>query len=201
METFLGVRVGEDIMNNTIEFKNAIIQYWYNESPIMQPVETNINCDKILTTCKDAMISAKIALEIYLFKDAHYYGLLGIEYIPHRESKFLMLKTPYTNANYVHYHSSITENNRDFYCGMPDYISNSVRKHGYDYIVANNNIPSGKLIFNPSANSEVGSSPKIARGLTEFILQFLVRSNGQNGNVNYLDDIIKNIYLDSNVFY
>ncbi len=157
-------------MNSEIHLGNADLKYWINEFPILEKIESET--EKIQFPMREVLQKKsfynKVALEVYLHKNAGNYALLGLEYVPN-ESEILSIEIQYKIDNEMHYESDLTKYNDYKYLGLPEECIDII----FETVKNNENISSGSLKIPIAANCEVGSSPLVFSKVTSLLLELI----------------------------
>lgn len=186
-------------MINIIELKDGKIKYWIGEMPAINITNNLIEEDNIQVKCDRRSANIKAALEVFLYKDASYYGLLGAEYFPSSDSDNLKIIFNYINENEEEYNDTILEYDEKVFMGLTGEYLNYTKKNIKTYISQSGKIQGGVLNFTVAANSEVGSSSKLFSVLSEMLVQLLTEVNPKEYNSD-LDNVIKDIFYSSSLF-
>lgn len=174
-------------MNSELHLSNADLKYWINELPILEKVESEI--EKIQVPMREVLQKEyfinKVALEVYLHKNAGNYALLGLEYIPN-VNEILDIEIQYIIDNKIHYKSDLTKFNDYKYLGLPEECKDII----LETIKNNKNISNGTIKIPIAANCEVGSSPLVFSKVISLILELICT---QGREVNF-DLLIERLY-------
>ena len=161
-------------MNSELHLGNADLKYWINEFPILEKIKSET--EKIQIPMREVLqkkyFCKKVALEVYLHKNAGNYALLGLEYVPN-ESGILSIEIQYVIDNEMHYESDLTKFNDYKYLGLPEECTEII----LEKIKNNKSISSGTLKIPIAANCEVGSSPLVFSKVTGLLLEFICNQN------------------------
>lgn len=178
---------GDTLMNSELHLNNADLKYWINELPILEKIESKTKKTQILTreNIRKKCFWTKVALEVYLHKNAGNYALLGLEYEPD-ENGILNIDIQYVVDNEMHYGSDLTKFNNYKYLGLPAECTDII----LETIKSNKSISSGTLKIPIAANCEVGSSPLVFSKVTNLLLELICN---QNENANF-DLLMKELY-------
>lgn len=175
-------------MNSELHLGNADLKYWINEFPFLEQIESET--EKIQFPMREVLqkkcFSNKVALEVYLHKDAGNYALLGLEYVPNG-SGILGIEFQYVNENEMHYESDLTKFNDYKYLGLPEEYTEVI----LETIKNKKNISSGTLKIPIAANCEVGSSPLVFSKVTSLLLELIYN---QDTEVNF-DLLMEELYF------
>jgi hypothetical protein len=144
-------------------------------------------------------VNTKAALEVFLYRNASYYGLLGMEYFPSSDSGNLKIIFNYTNENRVEYKDTILKYDEKVFMGLTEEYLSYTQKNIKTYLSKNDKIQGGILNFTIAANSEIGSSSKLFSALSEMLVELIVRTNSKE-NKDDLDNVIKDIFYSSSLF-
>lgn len=186
-------------MINIIDLKNGKIKYWIGEMPLINITDSLNSEEDIQVQCNRTDTNIKVALEIFLHKNASYYGLLGMEYFPSSNSNNLKIIFNYTKENDTEYKDTILEYDEKVFVGLTEEYLSYTQKNIKTYLSGNDKIQGGILNFTVAANSLVGSSPKLFSVLSEMLVEMVVKISLKRNNDN-LDDIINDIFYSSTLF-
>jgi len=184
---------------NTIDLKNGKIKYWIGEMPSINITNSLSNKENIQVQCDRSGTNTKAALEVFLHRNASYYGLLGMEYFPSSDSDNLKIIFNYTIENEAEYKDTILEYDEKAFMGLTEEYLSYTKKNIKTYLSENDKIQGGILNFTVAANSEVGSSPKLFGALSEMLVELIAKANSKENNDN-LDNVIKDIFYSSSLF-
>lgn len=185
-------------MNRIVQLKNVDIKYWINEYPVNESIMSENECNRYYVNNKINLQPQKLALEVYLHRNANNYGILGVEYIPKQGSEILNVEIFYVKENYVMYASELLEYSDYMYYGLPKECVETVRKTIKCYMDTKD-FSGGSLLFKFAVNSEVGSSSNFFGIMAEMLLDFIVK---RSTSFNDIDDdiIVKEIFFNSAFF-
>ncbi len=186
-------------MINTIELKNGKIKYWIGEMPIINITNSLSIEENIQVHCDRSDTNTKAALEVFLHRNASYYGLLGVEYFPSTDSDNLKIIFNYTNENGAEYIDTILEYDEKVFMGLTEEYLSYTQKRIKTYLSKKDKIQGGILNFTVAANSEIGSSPNLFSTLSEMLVELIVKMNS-NENNDDLDNVINDIFYSSSLF-
>jgi hypothetical protein len=187
-------------MNGKIHLNNVDIGYWIDEYPEIQQgnYQTETFILKEQPEGKNNIVTKKLALELYLHRNANNYGLLCMEYESielnsYDESKLVI---NYTQDNEVPYTSTLFEYSSYMYCGLPEELIQPIKESVEMYIDRNKVNFSGILKISNAVNSEVGSSPMFFSIMVEIMLNVLEQIN----NTDKVEKVIKDAFCNSRFF-
>ncbi len=183
-------------MEKIISFKSMIykketetkrIKLWFDEFPKIKNVNSNVFCEKISLLCNQLKNYKKICIELSFLRHASNYALLGFEYLP-SDDNYLEVDISYSDKNSEKYINDHLFGAETKYCGLPkEYVApifEEVKKK-FD----NNYMLSGKIIFNISANCEIGSSEMIFRKATQMLLNIFFDNITDENEIKKMLDI------------
>lgn len=178
---------GDTPVNSEIHLSNADMRYWINEFPILEKIETEVRNQYIpmSTVIPSTHFLKKVALEVYLHKDAGNYALLGLEYLANK-SGALNVEIQYVTKNKIHYSGNLNKYNDYKYLGLPEECLDII----LETVGNNRNISGGTLKIPIAANCEIGSSPLVFSKVTSLLLELICN---QDGRPNY-DLLIKELF-------
>jgi hypothetical protein len=179
--------------------KNAKIKYWINELPLINMPKCWTVEEQLLTQCDGIFTNTRLALEMFLHKDAGYYGMLGVEYYPELCSDKIKIAFNYTTKNALKYDDTLLQCSGEVFLGLMKEYLPYTRKSVRDYLYNSNKMPSGVLNFNIAAHNEVGSSPKLFGVISEMLIELIVKTNDRSFNEK-MDDLVKNVFCSSRLF-
>lgn len=179
-------------MNNIIYFENSTVNYWIDEFPIEQLNVNNINKTTYKVKNKvNIQKTQQVTLELLLNKNFSNYGMIGVKFTPYEDDGQLQLDIVYTTSNDILYSSSIAPYDEYIYTGLLEYYIGAICDKVNEYLETKA-FAYGKLEILISANSEVGSSPKIFAQIMEMIMDLIILKEQKNICSN--DDILKKLY-------
>lgn len=182
-------------MNKVLQLKNVDIKYWIDEFPKSEIIMQENKSNKFEVNNKIYLQPQKLAMEIYLHRNASNYGILGVEYIPKHGSEMINVEIFYVRENCTIYESELLEYSDYIYYGLPKEYVNEIMETIKLYMDAKD-FSGGSLIFNFAVNSEVGSSPKFFEIITEMLLEFIVKRNTKFNALDS-DSVVKEIFMNS----
>lgn len=182
-------------MNRILQLKNAEIRYWIDEYPLIESIVLENECSRYYVNNKLDLQPQKLAMEVYLHRNANNYGILGVEYIPKKDSEIIDVEIAYIKENRVTYTSEMLEYSDFMYYGLPEECVKTVKEKIKLYIDTKD-FSGGSLFFKFAVNSEIGSSPNLFGIMAEMLLEFIVK---RSTNVQNIDDdrTVKEIFLNS----
>jgi len=191
-------------MNNKLDYKNKVIQYWIDELPEIK-IENTLNERVTLEVLNNNQYKKEIyaiALEIYLHRTASNYGLLGLKYIPNHVENEINASIYYTNNNSLNYKSilRVERSNEYIYSGIPRFYLAGILETLKNYLKNNKDFVGGELIISVGTNCEVGSSDHIFSILTEMLLEILFEMrNGIPSTIHEADKIVEQVFLNKSL--
>lgn len=170
-----------------LHLHNADLKYWIEEFPILSDVEVQLESIKINREDIDKKdyLYRKLALEVYLYRNAGNYALLGMEYMPN-DGNELIVNVNYITENQIHYQSELTKYNDYKYVGLLEEYKEII----IDTIKSSHDIGGGILNIPVAVNCEVGSCPIIFGKVMKMLLEVLC---GDKDDIN-LDLKIQKLY-------
>jgi hypothetical protein len=183
---------GDILMNSELHLKNVDLKYWINELPILEKIESKTKKTQIPAreNIRKKCFWTKVALEVYLHKNAGNYALLGLEYEPN-ESGFLNIDIQYVVDNEKHYDSDLTKFNNYKYLGLPEECTDMI----LETIKSNKSFSSGTLKIPIAANCEVGSSPLVFSKVTSLLLELICNQNEDNNIDLLMEELYTKYFL------
>ena len=115
-------------------------------------------------------------LELLLPANASYYAVLGAKYIPIAVNRDLSIEIRYTEDSVVNYVNTLVRNKKTVFIGLPKEYVRTVLNTTMDYF-QDNEIPSGKIVFELAAHCEIGSSPVMFKIVTNALLNILLNKD------------------------
>lgn len=183
-------------MTRTLQLKNVDIKYWIGEYPQNKSIMSEKYCNKYNVNNKiDLLQPQKLALEVYMHRNANNYGILGVEYIPKQGSETIDVEIVYIKENQVKYASELLQYSDYMYYGLPKECLNTVREKVKLYM-DKEDFSGGNLLFRFAVNSEVGSSPSLFGIMAEMLLEFIVKRNIYLTKIDN-DKVVEQIFLNS----
>ena len=190
-------------MNNIIKYRNAEMRYWVDEFPDILIYDVFTKSYNIETQCEKRFKECRVAVELYLHKNANNYGLLGIKYQPNTNVKnAVKVIINYVDKNKFKFEDNkINKSSEYIYMGLPEEFEEIIFDSVSKYININNNIPAGEIDFTIATNCEVGSSQEFYANLVELLLEALVNLQKEvNMEKEDMDLFFTNIFNNSQWF-
>ena len=106
-------------MNKIIKYTHAEMRYWIDELPDILVYDAFTKSYNIDTHCEKRFKECSVAVELYLYKNANNYGLLGIKYQPNTNVKnALKVKIKYIDRNKSKFEDSKINKSSEYICGF-----------------------------------------------------------------------------------
>jgi hypothetical protein len=156
---------------------------WINDIPESCRIPSSELAANLVSKERDMdMATRGIALELYIPLGGRLvYGLLGAEFIKN-DSDSLSVDLYPSISRFKKYNDALCGAIDDAYVGLPEFCTKVVRTETQKYLENCTNKPSGKLIYNCSAYSEVGTNQDVFQKLTIIVCRFLF------SDCNFLDE-------------
>lgn len=181
-------------MNIKLHLNNADLQFWKDEFPTIEKIENKIETIEVnkKSNAQKEYNCHKLALEVYLHKNAGNYALLGLEYVPD-DTESLKININYVVENQTNYESDLTKYNSYKYIGLPEECKDII----VEAIKNIEDIGSGILTIPIAVNCEVGSSPLIFEKVLKLLLE-IVNNEGDNSNMEFrMKNLFQKYFIDN----
>lgn len=189
-------------MNRVVNSEKMDFCYWIDELPNIKITNGSNEVIEILGADEGLGYTLQVALELSLHKHISSYALLGLDYVPTKNTNNLIVSIKYSDESEINYLSKIRSitSCKYIYRGLDEHFLPAVIDSIIDFS-KENHLPAGYLKFDIAANCEVSSSSLIFGIITKMLLTALLNIDKDRlMEDGYSETLFTNIIMHSEIF-
>lgn len=161
-------------MIKVFKYKNGEIRIKYDELPVVKDYEYEWIKKQIKVKTFNMEASFSLGVEVAVHKGGRIcYGMLTAQVKPHNEPDCVNLSLAYTQENTTKFEDACVIDKTYVYKGLPKEYTSEIINKIYSLISQKESYPQCNIIFEDSANCEVGSSPMFFGIIAEIIVNII----------------------------
>lgn len=170
-------KVGIRMIRN-FKYKNGKIKLMWNERLMLKNYECDWHRKQIKTNTFQISSSFLLGVELMVHRGGRIcYGMLTAQVQPNNEQDCVKISIGYTHKNTIKFIDSFLTCDDNVYKGLPEEYAEQVLSSIVSTISEKDRYPQCNLIFEDSANCEVGSSPMLFGLIAEIITNIIYTSS------------------------
>lgn len=178
-------------MIKIFKYKNGEIRLKKDEQMLIKDYEYEWIKRQIKVKTSETLLPFLLGVEMIVHTGPRIcYGMLAARVEPHNERDCVNLLLAFTQKNTVKYTGTGLLDDTHVYKGLPEEYTTEIINRSISVISQKENCPQCSIIFEDSANCEVGSSPMLFGIIAEMIINIIC-----SGSVDEIFD------FDSETFY
>ena len=195
MVRFLEYRKVGYRMIKVFKYKNGEIRIKYNEPPLVRDYKYEWIKKQIRIKTFKLSSPFLLGVELAVHKGGRIcYGMLAAQVKPHSKQDCVNLSLAFTQENTITFEDACIINDTHVYKGLPKEYTSEIIKKIYSLISQKESYPQCSIIFEDSANCEVGSSP-IIFGIIAEIITNIIFSDSVNEILNLDIETFTKLYV------
>jgi len=155
-------------------YKNGEIRINYDEPPLIKDYKYEWIKKQIRAKTFKLSSSFLLGVELAVHKGGRIcYGMLAAQVKPHSKQDCVNLSLAFTQKNTIKFEDACVIDGTHVYKGLPEEYTSEIINKIYSVISQKESYPQCNIIFEDSANCEVGSSPIIFGIIAEIITNII----------------------------